>query len=123
MSSITLLPAIIDAHLNAINARNNDAIMSTFGRNAVVIDEGKQYRSLKEIREWSAEALVAHNASIDVQRSMQDDSSIVVHVVMEGSTAEAGYAINTATTLLSPAQLSSVVAGLPSLASFHHAII
>ncbi|KIN08844.1 hypothetical protein OIDMADRAFT_48686 [Oidiodendron maius Zn] len=85
MSSITLLPTIIDAHLNAINARNNDAIMSTFGQNAVVIDEGKQYPGLKEIREWSAKALVAHNASIDVQRSMQDGSSIVVHVIMDGN--------------------------------------
>jgi hypothetical protein len=83
---------VIEACLEAINSKNNDAFISTFTKDAIVIDEGKQHNGVHEIGAWSAEALIAHDASIIIQQTIQHATSIVVHIVMDGD-FEADYGI------------------------------
>ena len=76
----------------AINSKNNEAFLSAFTQNAIVIDEGKQHSGIKEIGSWSAEALIAHNASVVVQETIRHGASIIAHVIMDGD-FEADYGI------------------------------
>jgi NADPH:quinone reductase-like Zn-dependent oxidoreductase len=90
--SLRTMPVAIEACLAAINAKNNDAFISTFNKIAIVIDEGKQHNGVSEIGAWSAEALIGHDASVVLQDSVQHGTSVVVHVVMDGE-FEADYGI------------------------------
>jgi NADPH:quinone reductase-like Zn-dependent oxidoreductase len=95
MSHPTAMPTVIEACLEAINAKNNDKFISAFSRDAIVIDEGKQYNGINEIGTWYAQALLGHNASAIIQEIVQYNDANVVHVVMDGD-FETDYGITEA---------------------------
>ena len=98
MSLSITIPTVIEACLEAINAKNNNAFILTFAKDSIVIDEGRQHNGINEIRAWSAEALIRHDASVTTKQSIQYGTSTIVHVIMNGD-FEADYGITEPFTL------------------------
>ena len=52
----TDLPEVIGRYFDAHDRRDTDAALATFAADAVVLDDGHEYRSPEEIRDWLARA-------------------------------------------------------------------
>jgi ketosteroid isomerase-like protein len=52
----TDLPEVIGRYFTAHDRRDTDAALATFAADAVVLDDGHEYRSPEEIRDWLARA-------------------------------------------------------------------
>lgn len=50
------LPEVIGRYLSAHDRRDTDAALATFASDAVVVDDGHEYASPDEIRDWLAHA-------------------------------------------------------------------
>ena len=61
-----MLPVALDEYLKAKRDRDGDALMATLVDDAVVRDEGHEYRGKDEIRAWHDEVSVALQATYQV---------------------------------------------------------
>ena len=48
----TKMPDVIDAYIQASNSRDADRFGSLFSEDAIVHDEGQEYRGVVAIRKW-----------------------------------------------------------------------
>ena len=53
---MTALPEVISHYQDAHDRRDTDAALATFATDAIVRDEGHEYRGTLEIRDWLARA-------------------------------------------------------------------
>jgi ketosteroid isomerase-like protein len=82
--SRTLTPTI-DAYIDASNARQADAVIACFTPDAVVVDEGRTYRSSDEIRRWFAETVAAYAFTLEVTDVAEQGSETVVTCRVTGT--------------------------------------
>jgi hypothetical protein len=61
----TTLTGIVDEHVTATNTFDLDAIMATFGPDALVNDNRREFRGNDEIRAWVAKEIVGDRVTIE----------------------------------------------------------
>lgn len=86
----TELPPPIDALVEATNAHDTEAFLATFAEDAVLTDEGKNYRGAAEIKEWSDRQYIGNQVTLDVTGVDYRDGKIVVTAKVDGNFPKAG---------------------------------
>jgi ketosteroid isomerase-like protein len=82
--STTLSPPIA-AYIQAANAHDTSALLGTFTTDAVVTDEGREYRGHKAIQAWSDKTMQAYQATFDVTEIIQARDETVVTAQVAGT--------------------------------------
>lgn len=79
------LPAPIYAYFSARNSFDVDRVLATFDENAIVNDEGKDYRGRAEIRAWIEETTRKYRATANPKDARKDGDEIIVSAVVSGN--------------------------------------
>ena len=86
----TELPPPIAALVDATNAHDTEAFLATFAEDAVLTDEGHNYRGAAEIKEWSDRQYIGTQVTLDVTGVDYRDGKIVVTAKVDGNFPKAG---------------------------------
>jgi ketosteroid isomerase-like protein len=81
----TKLSQPIAAYMQAANAHDTSALLGTLTTDAVVTDEGREYRGHKEIQEWSDRTIQEYQATFDVMEVTQTRDETVVTAQVAGT--------------------------------------
>jgi SnoaL-like domain len=81
----TQLSQPIAAYIHAANAHDTHALLGTLTANAVVTDEGRQYRGHDEIKGWSHRSIQEYQATLDVTEVTQTRNETVVTAQVAGT--------------------------------------
>jgi hypothetical protein len=65
-NTTTGLPTVVAAHIAAVNAQDEDAIMATFADDALVNDARREFWGAEAIRRWAAREMVGDRVTIEV---------------------------------------------------------
>jgi ketosteroid isomerase-like protein len=63
----TPLPTSISEYMAASDARDVDAIVASFTEDAVVLDEDREWRGHRGIRQWREKVATAYEYTVDVR--------------------------------------------------------
>jgi len=86
----TELPPPIAALVEATNAHDTAAFLATFAEDAVLTDEGHDYRGAAAIKEWSDRQYIGSQVTLDVTGVDYRDGKIVVTAKVDGNFPKAG---------------------------------
>jgi hypothetical protein len=78
------LPAIIAAHISAVNAFDTDAIVRTFSADAYVNDNRREIVGAAAIQRWVAKELVGDKVTMQVRRVREHYGEIIVDALYNG---------------------------------------
>jgi ketosteroid isomerase-like protein len=81
----TTLSQPIAAYIQAANAHDTYALLGTLTTDAVVTDEGREYRGHEEIKEWSHRSIQEYQATLDVTEVTQTRDETVVTAQVAGT--------------------------------------
>jgi predicted enzyme related to lactoylglutathione lyase len=79
------LPKPVAAYVQAINARDADALPSSFAQDAVVTDVGREFRGLPAIKEWADHEIFAVDVTLAVVAAVERDGQTIVTVKIDGT--------------------------------------
>ncbi len=79
------LPDPIEAYFRAQNAHDIDAMSATFDENAIVNDEGQEYRGLSAIRAWTKEVTHKYHSRVEPQGVAYTNKQVVVSGLVSGN--------------------------------------
>ena len=65
-SAAMSLPAVISEYLAASDRGDDEAIVRCFAEDAVVVDEGREWRGMAAIRRWRATVATAYQYTVQV---------------------------------------------------------
>jgi len=88
----TELSPPIAAFVEATNAHDTPAFLATFTEDAIVTDEGHNYRGASEIKEWSDRQYIGTQVILDVTEVECRDGKTVVTAKVDGNFSKAGLA-------------------------------
>jgi len=80
----TKIPDIIDAYIQASNSRDADRFGSLFSEDAIVHDEGQEYRGVVAIRKWLASTVKKYVFTLTPIDLSLEKRETVLSVKMEG---------------------------------------
>ncbi|MFC1430277.1 nuclear transport factor 2 family protein [Streptacidiphilus sp. N1-3] len=83
--SVTTLPAPVAAYLEAKQAHDSDALLAALTEDAVITDEGNEYRGSDAIRAWNEKASKAVGATYAVEDVAAVADRTVVAVEVAGN--------------------------------------
>jgi hypothetical protein len=84
--NIAEVPAVITEYLERHVARDEEGSIAAFAPDATVIDEGRTYNGLPEIRSWLSRTSSEYTYTSTVTgHEVLDDGRIVVHRRLEGN--------------------------------------
>jgi hypothetical protein len=86
----TELPPPIAALVAATNAHDTAAFLATFTDDAVLTDDGHDYRGAAAIKEWSDRQYIGKQVTLDVTGVDYRDGKIVVTAKVDGDFPKAG---------------------------------
>lgn len=86
----TQLPPPIAALIEATNAHDTAAFLASFTEDAVLTDEGNDYRGAAAIKEWSDRQYIGTQVTLDVTEVDYRDGKIVVTAKVDGNFPKAG---------------------------------
>lgn len=69
------LPAVITAHIDAVNAFDTDAVVATFAPGALLNDNGREFWGSAEIRTLVASEIVGPHVTMDVTDARPIDTA------------------------------------------------
>ncbi len=75
----------VETYVWAINAGNADALLSSFAKDAVVEDVGREIRGITAIREWANREIFSVNVTLDVKDAVERDGQTIVTVKIDGT--------------------------------------
>ena len=81
----TKLPKTVQTYVEAYNARNHEAAAACFSEDALVHDEGKDYRGRKAIGAWIGETLEKYQPLLTPVKVEGADQKPVVEMTVSGS--------------------------------------
>jgi len=81
----TTLSQPIAAYIQAANAHDTSALLGTLTTDAVVTDEGREYRGHEEIKQWSHRSIQEYQATLDVTEVIQTRDETVVTAQVAGT--------------------------------------
>lgn len=79
------LPSPIDAYVAASNRSDSEALVALFSDDAVVHDEGREYRGVDGVREWRAKSENAYTFTIEPLSLVERDGETVLTASVAGS--------------------------------------
>jgi ketosteroid isomerase-like protein len=81
------MPQIIQEYLNASNAHDVKSILSCFSDDALVRDEGNDFRGKKMIEGWIEKTIEKYKFQFKPLSLKSDDSKVVVSIEVSGTFA------------------------------------
>ena len=90
MSKELQLPQAIATFIEATNAHNTDEFLATLVDDAVITDEGQEYRGFAAIKTWSAEKYVGAKVTLDVVEVVNRGDETIVTVEVDGKFDKTG---------------------------------
>jgi ketosteroid isomerase-like protein len=78
------LPAPLDSYVEASNDQDAERLMSLFADDAVINDEGKEFRGLEGVRAWRAQGEQAYTCTVEPLRFTERDGQTVLTAKVEG---------------------------------------
>ena len=79
------LPRIINDYVDASNAHDVKSVVACFADNALVHDEGKDFRGKKIIEDWITKTIEKYKFQFKPISVRQDDAEIIVAVEVSGT--------------------------------------
>ena len=79
------LPPVVAAHIAAVNAFDEDAIVATFADDALVNDAHREFWGSGSIRRWVAREITGDHVTIDVTEVIEHPSGTVVRGRYDGT--------------------------------------
>ena len=84
MSTAIYLHGIVAAHVAAVNARDEDAIVATFADDAFVNDAHREFWGADAIRRWVAQEIVGDNVTLEVTEVVDHHGETIVRGRYDG---------------------------------------
>jgi hypothetical protein len=81
----TQLPLLAESYIEATNNHDPAAFLGLFADKALVDDNGREFRGLDAIREWSDREIFAAQVTLEVVDSVVRDSETVVTTKVDGN--------------------------------------
>jgi ketosteroid isomerase-like protein len=81
----TSLPAVVAAHIAAVNAQDEDAIMATFADDALVNDARREFWGAEAIRRWVAREMVGDHVTIEITDVLEHHGDTIVRGRYDGT--------------------------------------
>lgn len=75
---MTELPSPVREFVEAVNAHDEDAFLSSLGSTGVVDDWGREFLGRQEIKDWSDKEFIGARGTMDVQRVDVREGQVVV---------------------------------------------
>jgi len=85
MKNSMKLPKPVETYIQAINSGDADAFQSSFARDAVVKDVGREIRGIAAIREWGDREIFAVNVTLKVMDTVEREGQTIVTVKIDGT--------------------------------------
>ena len=79
------LPRIINDYVDASNAHDVKSVVACFADNALVHDEGKDFRGKKIIEDWITKTIEKYKFQFKPISVRQDDAEVIVAVEVSGT--------------------------------------
>ena len=79
------LPRIINDYVNASNAHDVKSVVACFADNALVHDEGKDFRGKKVIEDWITKTIEKYKFQFKPVSIREDNAEVVVAVEVSGT--------------------------------------
>ncbi|HET9368570.1 MAG TPA: nuclear transport factor 2 family protein [Candidatus Udaeobacter sp.] len=79
------LPRVIKEYIDASNAHDAKAIASCFSDDALVHDEGKDFRGRKMIEDWAGQTIERYNFQFKPLRIKSDAAKVAVSIEVSGT--------------------------------------
>ena len=79
------LPRIINDYVDASNAHDVKFVVACFADNALVHDEGKDFRGKKIIEDWITKTIEKYKFQFKPISVRQDDAELIVAVEVSGT--------------------------------------
>ncbi len=79
------LPGPIDAYFKGLNAQDFDATLAPFAEDAVVKDEGEEYRGRVAIRAWIEDVARKYGVTVEVETVTEVGGNTVVSGLVSGN--------------------------------------
>jgi hypothetical protein len=84
------IPKPIAAFIEATNQRNTDAFLAAFTDNAVITDEGSEYRGIAAIKKWSDEKNIGAEIRLTPVDVIARDGKTVLTAEVNGNFDKTG---------------------------------
>ena len=84
-NTTTSLPAVVAAHIAAVNAQDEDAIMATFADDSLVNDARREFWGAAAIRGWVAKEMTGDHVTIDVTEVIEHHGDTIVRGRYDGT--------------------------------------
>src|ERR1043166_9066154 len=78
-------PKPVETYIRAVNARDADALQSSFAHDAVVKDVGREIRGLAAIKEWADHEIFAVNVTLEIMKVVEREGQTIVTVKIDGT--------------------------------------
>ncbi len=79
------LPPVVAGHIDAVNARDEDAIVATFAADALVNDARREFWGTEAIRRWVAREMTGDQVTIDVTEVIEHHGDTIVRGRYDGT--------------------------------------
>ncbi len=80
----------IEAFIQATNNHNTDGFLATLTDDALITDEGQNYRGLAAIKEWSDERYIGANVALQVSDVIDRNGKSIVTLQVDGDFDKTG---------------------------------
>jgi hypothetical protein len=90
MSTATALHPIVAAHVAAVNAHDEDAIVATFADDAFVNDVHREFWGADAIRRWVAKEIVGDKVTLEVTEVIDHYGETIVRGRYDGEYDKTG---------------------------------
>ncbi len=84
MTSTVQLPAVIAAHVAAVNACDADAVVATFADDAYVNDARREIAGIDAIRRWVETEMIGDHVTMDVVEVVDHYGDTIVRARYDG---------------------------------------
>ena len=84
-NDIASLPPVVAAHIAAVNAHDEDAIVATFAAGALVNDAHREFWGTEAIRRWVAREMTGDQVTIDVTEVIEHHGDTIVRGRYDGT--------------------------------------
>jgi hypothetical protein len=84
-NDIASLPPVVAAHIAAVNAHDEDAIVATFAAGALVNDAHREFWGTEAIRRWVAREMTGDRVTIDVTEVIEHHGDTIVRGRYDGT--------------------------------------
>jgi SnoaL-like domain len=79
------LPPVVAAHIAAVNAHDEDAVVATFAVGALVNDAHREFWGTEAIRSWVAREMTGDRVTIDVTEVIEHHGDTIVRGRYDGT--------------------------------------